>query len=81
MKQPGITAADRAVELFDAGSSAQQIADTLGITLQHTIRALRQAERLAVYRPKAGGAMTGANLGDPNRADRLLRRFSWEERP
>jgi hypothetical protein len=81
MKQPGITAAERAVELFDAGNSPTEIAGALGITMQHTVRALRQAERLAVFRPKAGGAMTGDNFADPKRADRLLRRFSWEDRP
>lgn len=26
-------------------------------------------------------ALTGANLTDPNRADKAIRKFSWEEKP
>jgi hypothetical protein len=61
-------------KLYGAGVQHRVIAERLGITLHRVRKALEASD---IRRPTPGN-FEGQNLSDPNRADKLLRRFSWE---
>lgn len=57
--------------------SMKQIAERLGCSKVRVHQVLRDAG-IARSVGRTMAAKTGDNLGDPKRADKLLRRFSWE---
>jgi hypothetical protein len=70
--------ADRIVELHHLGKTPRQIAAALGcsITVVGDVLVAVGIKRRA---HTTFAALRGENLTDPNRADRLLRKFSWED--
>lgn len=66
------------VAQFQGGATIPEICERLNITKDWVVRTLRRRGLLGtVERPK--GHMSGASLADPNRADRALRKFSWDQ--
>lgn len=73
-----MTAAEQAVQLFNRGWSVSKIADRLNVPLGDAHELLQRAGvGTGKRRSKGGNGL--ARITDPNRADKLLRRFSWEE--
>lgn len=72
-----MTAAEQSVELHSQGLSAEAIARQLGVQVDWVRRSLLRA---GCIRPKgkASVARTMTHMADANRADKLLRRFSWQ---
>lgn len=64
----------------DEGLTGVEIARRLGCTKARVSQVVGSAGVKAVAPvPRNNVCFDGANLKDPNRADKLLRRFSWQE--
>lgn len=66
--------------LKDEGQNARAIASGLGLPWDQVVEVLEAARPKAV-RPahRTHAAYAGGDLKDPYRADKALRRFSWEQ--
>lgn len=69
------------VKMYDAGMTATEIAKKVGISRNAVIGRIARAKETTRIRGVVSQTIaqrTGLNLNDPRRADRALRRFSWE---
>jgi hypothetical protein len=73
-----VTTREQIVALHGEKLAEGAIAARLGITTAYVVRVLREAGCLKSTSARHA-SFSGANLADPNRADRALRRFSWEQ--
>lgn len=70
------------IALRGEGLTNNQIVARLGCKKAWVSQVLTRHGLAAVQRPNEHRnkvCMDGGNLSDPNRADKLLRRFSWEQ--
>lgn len=73
----------RIVEMHHAGKTREEIAEAIGCSIGYVTevrrdKGLSQARKRSPPIPRSGGHESGQSLADPNRADKLLRRFSWQ---
>lgn len=72
--------AELIVAMHGSGKTREQIAAEVGCSIGYVteVRRDKGLTPLRTIPARAQGALLGQNLEDPNRADKLLRRFSWE---